>query len=313
MGLWAASEAGLGAGCGPGGPPHKAKHKGDAFDSAGGGIVRVTAAMPHFICQTCGVQYAACDQPPERCTICEDERQYVGWDGQQWTTLETLRHGHSNVIKPEAPGLIGIGTEPSFAIGQRALLVQSQGGNVLWDCISLINDLTVEALKALGGIAAIAISHPHYYSSMADWSHAFGGAPIYLHAADRQWVMRPDPAIVFWEGETREIGAGLTLIRCGGHFEGGTVLHWTAGAAGRGALLTGDIIKVSMDRRSVSFMYSYPNLIPLPASAIHRIVRAVEPFPYDSIYGAWWGHIIIDDAKATVARSAERYIRAIGG
>jgi len=267
--------------------------------------------MPHFICQTCGVQYAAGDRPPERCTICEDERQYVGWGGQQWTTREALRAWHSNVIKPEAPGLIGIGTEPGFAIAQRALLVQSPGGNVLWDCISLIDDQTIDAVQVLGGVAAIAISHPHYYSSMVEWSHAFGRAPIYLHAADREWVMRPDPVIAFWEGETREIGAGLTLIRCGGHFEGGTVLHWAAGD--RGALLTGDIIKVSMDRRSVSFMYSYPNLIPLPVSAIHRMVEAVEPFPYDSIYGAWWGHVVFRDGKAAVARSADRYVRAMSG
>ena len=58
----------------------------------------------------------------------------------------------------------------------------------------------------MGGIKAIAISHPHYYSSMVEWSRAFGGVPIYLHAADRQWVMRPDHAIVFWEGEIKGPG-----------------------------------------------------------------------------------------------------------
>jgi hypothetical protein len=56
--------------------------------------------------------------------------------------------------------------------------------------------------------------------------------------------MRPDKAIVSWEGETRTLAEGLTLIRCGGHFEGGTVLHWAGGAEGRGALLSGDIIQV---------------------------------------------------------------------
>ena len=77
-------------------------------------------------------------------------------------------------------------------------------------------------------MAAIAISHPHYYSSMVEWSHAFDGAPIYVHAADRPWVMRPDPHIVFWEQETLPLLGGLTLIRCGGHFAGGQVLHWPA-------------------------------------------------------------------------------------
>jgi glyoxylase-like metal-dependent hydrolase (beta-lactamase superfamily II) len=268
--------------------------------------------MPNYICVTCGVQYAASDAPPAHCLICEDERQYIGWKGQQWATLEQLRADHHNRLRPEETNLTGIGTEPTFAIGQRALLVQSPGGNVLWDCITVIDDATIEAVRALGGIAAIAISHPHYYSSVAEWSRAFGGAPIYLHAADRQWVMRPDPAIVFWEGETRALGDGLTLIRCGGHFEGGAVLHWAAGAEGRGALLSGDIVYVVNDRRYVSFMYSFPNLIPLTASAVRRILAALEPFAYDRIYSAWFDRVLLADAQAAVARSAERYLRAIG-
>ena len=264
------------------------------------------------ICQTCGVQFTPSEAPPERCPICEDDRQYVGWNGQEWTTLEALRSGHTNTLRLEGPGVTGIGTEPGFAIAQRALLVQTRAGNILWDSITLVDEASISAVRKLGGISAIAVSHPHYYSSMVEWSHAFGRAPIYLHAADRQWVMRPDPAIVFWEGETRPLGEGVTLIRCGGHFEGAQVMHWAGGADGRGALFTGDVIKVSMDRRDVSFMYSYPNLIPLPAASSHRIVGAVEPFAFDSIYGAWWEHIVHRGAKAAVARSAERYLRAIG-
>jgi len=206
-----------------------------------------------------------------------------------------------------------VGIEPQFAIGQRALFLRTSKANILWDCIPLLDEAVVEAIQAMGGISAIAISHPHYYSSMVEWSRAFGGVPIYLHAADRQWVMRPDKAIVFWEGETRTLAEGLTLIRCGGHFEGGTVLHWAGGAGGRGALLSGDIIQVVPDRKHVSFMYSYPNYIPLPASAIERIVKAVEPFSFDRIYGAFWDMVIEQGGKAVVRRSAERYLRAIRG
>jgi glyoxylase-like metal-dependent hydrolase (beta-lactamase superfamily II) len=268
--------------------------------------------MTHYLCTTCGTQFAATETPPAHCPICEDERQYIGWQGQQWTTLDALRQTHQNEVMPEEPGLTGIGTQPTFAIGQRALLVQTPAGNVLWDCISLIDEATVAAVQALGGISAIAISHPHYYSSLVEWSRAFA-APVYLHAADRQWVMRPDDAIHFWEGETQSLPGGLTLIRCGGHFAGGTVLHWPAGAEGRGVLLTGDILQVVSDRRYVSFMYSYPNLIPLPAATVRRIVAAVEPYAFDRIYGAWWGRVVMADAKAAVARSAERYIAAIQG
>ena len=124
--------------------------------------------------------------------------------------------------------------------------------------------------------------------------------------------MRPDSALEFWDGETKEIKPGLTLIRCGGHFEGGTVLHWAEGAGSKGTVLSGDILQVVEDRRWVSFMYSYPNLIPLPAKTIRRIVSAVEPFEFDRIYGAWWGKVVATDAKSAVHRSADRYIRALG-
>jgi hypothetical protein len=246
------------------------------------------------------------------CAICEDERQYVGWEGQRWTTLEELRDDHENRIRDEEAGLTGIGTTPKFGIGQRALLVRSPGGNVLWDCVSLIDEATIDAVNDLGGLAAIAISHPHYYASMVEWSRAFGGVPIYLHAADRDWVMRPDPAILFWEGETRALHDGITLIRCGGHFEGSTVLHWPAGADGKGALLTGDTLYVCMDRRHVGIMYSYPNLIPLPESAVRRAVEAVEPFAFDRIYGFLFDQAIAEGAQGAVRRSGDRYLRAIG-
>lgn len=266
--------------------------------------------MNHYICKTCGTQFSQTAAPPTNCAICEDERQYIGWEGQEWTTLEELRRGHYNVVREVEPDLTGIGTHPTFAIGQRALLVQTSSGNLLWDCISLLDEPTIAAVKALGGIDAIAISHPHYYSAMVEWSHAFD-APIYLHAADKQWVMRPDPAIEFWQGESKSLWAGMTLIRGGGHFAGGTMLHWAAGVNGSGALLTGDIIQVVSDRRYVSFMYSYPNLIPLSANKVQQVVATVQPYQFERIYGAWWGRIVHKDAKMAVSRSAARYIRAL--
>ena len=268
--------------------------------------------MPNFICTTCGSQYAKSDQPPTACTICQDERQYVKATGQQWTTLDKLRLTNRNSLKFEEPGLIGVGIDPPFAIGQRALFLRTPKANVLWDCISLLDEAIVEAFKAMGGISAIAISHPHYYSSMVEWSQAFGDVPIYLHADDRQWVMRPDKTIIFWEEQTRTLAEGLTLIRCGGHFDGGAVLHWAGGAGGRGALLSGDIIQVVSDRKHVSFMESYPNYIPLPASAIERIIKSVEPFEYERVYGAFWDMVIERGGNAVVKQSAARYLRAIG-
>lgn len=266
--------------------------------------------MIRAICCTCGTQFADGDAPPPGCPICEDERQYVRWGGQAWTTLEELRASHRNSFSDEG-GLTGVGVEPSFAIGQRALVVPTDGGCVLWDCVSLVTPEAVERVRALGGLRAIAISHPHYYTAMGEWSDAFGGVAIHLHADDRQWIMRPHPAIRLWSEETLEIAPGLTLIRCGGHFAGATVLHWAGGAEGRGALLVGDVLQVAQDRRYLSFMYSYPNYIPLNRGAVTRIARAVEPFAYDRIYGAWRDRNVLTDGKAAVARSVERYLAAI--
>jgi glyoxylase-like metal-dependent hydrolase (beta-lactamase superfamily II) len=265
----------------------------------------------HPICVTCGVQFAATDEAPGVCPICTDERQFVGWDGQRWTTLRDLQGSHRVLVRDEDPSLTGIGIEPSFAIGQRGLLVRSIGGNVLWDCMSLIDDAALRAVKAQGGVDAIAISHPHFYGAMVEWSSTFGGAPIYLHGDDREWVMRSDQAIVFWEGEEREIAPGLTLVRCGGHFPGSAVLHWAGGADGRGALLTGDTIQVVRDRRHVSFMRSYPNLVPLSAATVRRIAERVMPLPFERIFGGWFDLAIRRDAKAALQRSAERYLQAL--
>lgn len=267
--------------------------------------------MMHPICVTCGVQFAECEKPPKLCPICLDERQFIGWEGQRWTTLAELQKTHRVVLREEDAGLVGIGIEPHSGIGQRGLLVKSIGANVLWDCMSLIDDQAVRAVKDRGGIDAIAISHPHFYGAMVEWSRAFGGAPIYLHADDRDWVMRPDQAIVFWHGDQREIAPGLTLIRCGGHFSGSAVLHWAGGADGRGVLLTGDTIQVAMDRRHLSFMRSYPNYLPLAAPAVRRIAERVMPFGFERIYGGWFDRAVRHDAKAALKRSAERYLQAL--
>lgn len=267
----------------------------------------------NYICTTCGIQFAATDSPPANCPICRDERQYVNRKGQSWTTLADLRKDHHNYFKTEEPGLIAIATHPGVAIGQRALLLQTPHGNVLWDCTPLLDEITIKTVEALGGISAIAVSHPHLSSTLVDWSHAFDNAPIYWHVADKEWVMRPDPNFVFWEGRTVQPIEGITLINCGGHFPGSSVLYWAAGAESRGVLLTGDTITVVADNRYVTFMYSYPNQIPLSGAAVGQIVNAIEPFNYDRIYGGWFDSVIPEGAKKAVNRSAQRYLQFISG
>jgi len=206
----------------------------------------------------------------------------------------------------EDAGMLGIGLEPSFAIGQRMLLLETDEGNVLWDMVPLVDAAALEAVRARGEVRAIAISHPHYYSGMVEWSRALSGVPILLHEADREWIMRPDPAIELWSGDVKELWSGLTLLRLGGHYAGGTVLHDRE----RSTLLAGDIVQVIPDRRYVSFMWSYPNLIPLPAAEVQRIAGALAAVSFERILGAWWDRLVPRDGNEVVRRSAERYAAA---
>jgi glyoxylase-like metal-dependent hydrolase (beta-lactamase superfamily II) len=214
-------------------------------------------------------------------------------------------------VVPQQPGALGEATAIITFIGHATFLIQTPAGNVLWDCVALLDDATVEKINALGGLAAIAISHPHFHTTIVEWSRAFD-APVHIHRDNQPWVMRPDEtAIAYWQGEAFEPLLGTTLIHCGGHFPGGTVLHWAGGAQGKGALLTGDVIQVGLDRKTVSFMYSYPNYIPLSPRTVRQIVEAVEPFEFDQIYGAWFGRNILKDAKQVLRYSADRYLSAI--
>ena len=267
--------------------------------------------MAKYICVTCGVQYPESEAPPSECPICRDPRQFVGLDGQKWTTIEEMRGTYRNRIQEEEAGLYSIHTEPGFAIGQRAFLVQTSQGNLLWDCVSLLDEETVARVRELGGIDAIAISHPHYYASMIDWSETFGDAPIYIHEADAQWVMRPDGRVRLWSGESTSLLDSLTLILTPGHFDGFQVLHWSAGAGGRGALLSGDQPQVCMDIRWVSFLYSYPNYIPLRPAAVRRIAEILRAYRFDRIHGAFPRRTVARDGNAVVERSAERYLEAV--
>ncbi len=263
--------------------------------------------MPVHICRECGTSYAEAPSPPVCCPICEDERQYVPRTGQAWTTPDKLGASHVNAWRLLEPNLFEINTKPAFAIGQRALLIRTPTGNYLWDCIALIDNATIELINGLGGLAGIAISHPHYYTTCQDWAATFD-CPVHLHAADREWVMRPDPAIQFWEGDTLALGPNLTLIRLGGHFPGSAVLYWTTGGGRDGVLLTGDTLQVVADPNRVTFLWSYPNMIPLSAPTIRRIADALALWHIDRVYGFSAGRQIVRDGGAAIEHSARRYI-----
>jgi len=267
--------------------------------------------MPAWICATCAVQHADTPQPPDTCAICSDERQYVGWEGQRWTTMAELGRDHAVLLREEEPGLVGIGVEPAVAIGQRALLVRTPGGNVLWDAVPLLDDAARERITELGGITAICLSHPHFYAAHVEFAEAFD-ATVHLPRADLAWVRRPSSRIVPFDDVVEPV-PGVTLARIGGHFDGAAVLHWPAGADGAGALLTGDTVTVAQDRDWVSFMWSFPNLIPLDEATVLDIAARVERFRFDRVYGGWWGRVVLQDGGAAVRRSADRYVARLRG
>lgn len=128
-------------------------------------------------------------------------------------------------------------------------------------------------ITSLGGLKAIAISHPHYYTTMQDWAAEFN-APIYLHASDRGWVMRDSPWIRFWDGDTIELTRDVTMIRLGGHFAGGCVLHW---ARDEGVVLSGDIVQVT--RCPCSLIYVE---LPQYATVASRHRQRHHPTPENS-------------------------------
>jgi hypothetical protein len=259
------------------------------------------------ICVACGTEYPP-GPPPPACAICQDERQFVPPAGQCWTSLDELARDHRVEWTELEPGLHQLVVAPHFAIGQRALLIERPEGNVLWDLIALMDAATLARIEGIGGLRAIAISHPHYYTTNRAWAEAFD-CPVWLHADDAGWVQRPHRRLRHWGGETMELCPGLTLIRAGGHFPGGTVLHRADGA---GTLFSGDILQVTPDRM-VSVMWSYPNLIPVDASTLRRVAAAVERCDFDSIHGAFAGRTIPTGGKAALSRSVARYLGAIGG
>jgi glyoxylase-like metal-dependent hydrolase (beta-lactamase superfamily II) len=267
------------------------------------------ATMPCYICDTCGTQYAESAAPPSACPICLDDRQYVGWTGQSWTTHEQLRASYSLRMEEDA-GLLGIGV-PGFAIPQRALLLPTDAGNILWECVSMVTDESVAALQARGGVDRIVISHPHFYSAMVQWSEALGGVPVWLHAADRQWVQRPSPCLQFWEGDALRLSDAVTLVRAGGHFPGSTVLHWKDGPRSGGALFSGDALQVSANRQHVSFMYSYPNFIPMAARDVRSMRERLEAFAFEDVYGYTWGRNILGGGRRAVDASFDRFFQAM--
>jgi hypothetical protein len=258
-----------------------------------------------IICSTCGTYFPAATVP-ELCPICSEERQYIPATGQSWTGPADLHREHSIKINKIKDNLYEIDIIPMFAIGQRALLLLSESGNVLWDCIPMLDETTIDFIKSKGGLQAIAFSHPHYYSNMNDWAAVFN-CPVYIHENDAEHIVKKGEHINLWKGEELELCDGIKIMLIGGHFAGSSILH-VPFLSKDGAILCGDTIFLSPSKKHFSLMRSYPNKIPLPLSEIRMIKKRMEGVPMDTFYGYIKTQNLDASVKQVFEESMERYL-----
>jgi len=257
------------------------------------------------ICATCGTQYAA-GAVPGICPICADDRQFVPESGQAWTNSRQLQQRHSVLIRQLYPQVYEIKIIPDFAIAQRAFLVITPDGNILWDCIPLLNEELVSFIRSKGGLKAIAFSHPHYYSNMNEWASEFD-CPVYIHEKEEEWIYNKGPHVRTWEGGEKTICEGIRLIHTGGHFPGSAVLHVPTLSPG-GVLLCGDTLYIARSKQHIAVQYSYPNHIPLPAKIVRDIYERLLQLPFDTLHGAFDWQNLTGNAREVLEASLQRYV-----
>ncbi|XXH05421.1 hypothetical protein Hte_011848 [Hypoxylon texense] len=269
-----------------------------------------------LICTACGTQFPTADRKERtECPICDDMRQFTPPTGQAFTTLDEIRSYAKNVWTPFPcdDKFISIVTEPKVAIGQRAILIKTSKGNVLWDCITLIDDETIEKIKALGGLKAIMISHPHYYTTNIEWARAFE-CPVYITSEDKVWRQQASNfQIVFKEREfdlpIDNVPSEIKVLQLGGHFPGSCVLLYDGRLLIADTLVTTpsglgnwdtDAIGTARARpesmNSYSFMWSIPNMIPLSPDVMQRMWDILKKYEFKSTHGAFLNTDIVKTA-----------------
>lgn len=257
------------------------------------------------ICKTCGTRYHTETFDPNTCRICSDERQFVKEYGQQWVSYDDLSKEHTIERKQWSSNLYQFLVLPKFAIAQRAFLIKTPEGNILWDCLPFLDQATIAFIQKNGGLHAIAISHPHYYSLMNEWAKTFN-CPIYIHESDKEWVMDHEKHIVFWKKRKKKLNQDVTLFHIGGHFPGSAVLQCNLQLYGD-TLFVGDTLYVSPDKKHLSAMFSYPNIIPLSKHQTLDVFNRVSEISFDTLFGAFPHQNIEKNAKKVFKNAFTTY------
>ncbi|TKX23442.1 hypothetical protein C1H76_4510 [Elsinoe australis] len=272
-----------------------------------------------IICVACGTQYdVTYKQGLERCKICDDPRQFIPPSGQQWTSLGREKGKHENKWEQDASDdrIWHLYADPKLGIGERASLIKTPHGNIIWDCFAYLSQDLVDFVR---GCAALVISHPHFYTTHLVWAQLLH-CPIYVHSADSEWLSRPCPPSLqrhLITSPTQEILPGVTAIQTGGHFPGSMVLHYDRHLFVADSIMTQPAAYTPEPRPegmgAYSFMWSIPNMIPLGPEGVKAIWDAVKGVEFSETHGLMMGMDVRHrDCKRWVLEGAKRQVRMMG-
>ncbi|KAI2628095.1 beta-lactamase-like protein [Hypomontagnella submonticulosa] len=288
-----------------------------------------------LICTTCGTQFPTSNRRElTTCFICDDPRQFTPPTGQSFTTLDAIRQSAKNKCIPISGDdrFMAIFTEPKIGIGQRAILIRTPRGNVLWDCITLIDDETIHLINDMGGLKAIVISHPHFYSTHVEWARTFN-CPVYLAAEDKQWTTQSSAHQVFIEETELDLqidgaSSGIMVLKLGGHFPGSlvslydehlfiadTLMTTPAGLGNWDTDAVGTARSRPAGMNSYSFMWSIPNMIPLAPEDMQRMWSILKKYDFSSTHGGFVPMDIVKtvpEMKRRVLESMQMQIKHMG-
>ncbi|SNX87334.1 uncharacterized protein MEPE_06044 [Melanopsichium pennsylvanicum] len=290
------------------------------------------------VCVTCGNQYSSREGPQE-CPVCYDDRQYPCPTGQAYTTQRQLVPNTSFDLVPEDSDsrILRIKLNPPVAIGQTPIVLLTKFGAVIWDCngfnsVELMHSIC--SVSPTGKVAAIFISHPHFFGTSLSWAKMLD-CNVFISKLDRNWYQRGrdtyqnHPDFVSRQRYVTEVDQDLfslphvpsvTLIRCGGHFPGSNALHWDRDSDNRtnandlkgAAVFCADTFMVMPDRKRFTFAYSFPNNIPLPPHDVERIWAQMRRFNWSATFGGWSGRNVLSDSRSSLFRSTRYYIEKEG-
>jgi len=208
-------------------------------------------------------------------------------------------------------------------------LIKTPAGNVLWDCVALLDDETIDWIKSIGGLQAIVISHPHYYTTHLEWAETFD-CPVYMSEEDSKWLCREDKKSVrkfIEEGKTElDIPAkdgkstGVKAIKLSGHFPGSLVVLYDGRLGVADTLVTTPAGLGNWGKKgrpegmnSFGFYWSIPNLIPLPPDEIAEMWQVLNQYEFHSTHGAFVGtDIVAEDVKQRVFDSMKIQVKGEG-